>query len=113
MLRVGMVAVARRREVRGNRRNLTISLRRDESKTLDQLQSELKQHGLDNAFPPDGIEVVSWYVIMGIGQVVALRVPAARLREVNHTIEKTTRGAYRTEFYPTYDCKAVAEEDRQ
>ena len=55
---------------------------------------------------------MSWYVMMGIGQVVTLRVPAERLREVNRAIEETAWGGYRTEFYPTYDYKAVAEQQR-
>jgi hypothetical protein len=42
--------------------------------------------------------------------VVTLRVPAERLREVNRAIEETAWGGYRTEFYPTYDFKAVAEQ---
>jgi hypothetical protein len=58
------------------------------------------------------IEVVSWYVMMGIGQVVTLRLPASRLREVNRAIENTAWGSYRTEFYPTYDYKAIAEQQR-
>ena len=32
---------------------------------------------------------------------------AGRLREVNRVLEDTAWGAYRTEFYPTYDYKAV------
>lgn len=92
---------------------LTIFLRHDESKTLDQIQAELRHQGFYEAFPPPGIEVVSWYVMMGIGQVVTLRVPADRLREVNRAIERTAWGAYRTEFYPTYDYKAAAEEERK
>ena len=36
-----------------------------------------------------------------------LRLPAARLREINRVLEDTAWGAYRTEFYPTYDYKAV------
>ena len=62
------------------------------------------------AFPPPGVQVVSWYVMMGIGQVVTLRVPADKLREVNRAIENTAWGGYRTEFYPTYDYKAIGEE---
>ena len=64
-------------------------------------------------FPPPGVEIVSWYVMMGVGQVVTLRVPASRLREVNRAIEQSAWGAYRTEFYPTYDFKPVAEEQRK
>lgn len=40
---------------------------------------------------------------MGIGQIVTLEVPAAKLRDVNLAIEKTAWKAFRTEFYPTYD----------
>ena len=55
----------------------------------------------------NGVEVVSWYVMMGVGQVVTLRLPASRLREVNRILENTAWGSYRTEFYPTYDYKAI------
>src|ERR1700690_897176 len=91
---------------------LTIFLKHDQSKTLEQINAELREHGFYKAFPPPGIEVVSWYVMMGIGQVVTLRVPAERLREVNRAIEETAWGGYRTEFYPTYDFKAIAEQMR-
>jgi hypothetical protein len=88
---------------------LTVFLRHDQSKPLDEINSELRKQGYYKAFPPAGIEVVSWYVMMGIGQVITLRVPAERLREVNVALEKTAWGGYRTEFYPTYDYKAIGE----
>src|ERR1700740_2372813 len=88
---------------------VTVFLRHDQSKPLDQINAELRQQGYYKAFPPAGIEVVSWYVMMGIGQVITLRVPAERLREVNVALEKTAWGGYRTEFYPTYDYKAIGE----
>ena len=81
---------------------LTIFLKHDQSKSLEQINAQLRQQGFYKAFPPPGIEVVSWYVMMGIGQVVTLRVPAERLREVNRAIEESAWGGYRTEFYPTY-----------
>jgi len=89
---------------------LTIFLRHDESKTLDEINAHLKQTGFDRNFPPPGVEVVSWYVMMGIGQVVTLRFPAEKLREVNLVIEHGAwGGAYRTEFYPTYDYRPIWE----
>ena len=88
---------------------LTIFLRHDQSKTLDQIQAHLKQTGFYRSFPPQGIEVVSWTVMMGIGQVVTLRLPAERLGEVNRMIEEKAWGAFRTEFYPTYDFVPVWE----
>ncbi|HZD20030.1 MAG TPA: hypothetical protein VE325_05100, partial [Burkholderiales bacterium] len=85
----------------------------DQSRTLDQINDELKRQDYFKKFPPPGVEIVSWYVMMGIGQVVTLRVPASRLRDVNRAIEQSAWGAYRTEFYPTYDFKPVAEEQRK
>ena len=89
---------------------LTVFLKHDQSRPLGKINEQLKEQGFFQAFPPPGVEVVSWYVMMGIGQVVTLRVPAERLREVNRTIENTAWGGYRTEFYPTYDFKAVGEQ---
>ena len=86
---------------------LTIFLKHDQSKTLDEINDHLKQTGFTEKFPPEGSEVVSWYVMMGIGQVVTLRFPAEKLRDVNLAIEHGAWGAYRTEFYPTYDYLPV------
>ena len=91
---------------------LTIFLRHDQSRPLGKINEQLKEQGFYQAFPPQGVAVVSWYVMMGIGQVVTLRVPAERLREVNRAIETTAWGGYRTEFYPTYNFKAIAEQMR-
>jgi hypothetical protein len=60
----------------------TIFLKHDESKTLPKINEQLKEQGFYKAFPPPGVQVVSWYVMMGIGQVVTLRVPADKLREL-------------------------------
>jgi hypothetical protein len=86
---------------------LTVFLKHDQSRPLGELNKQLAAQGFYKAFPPPGMEVVSWYVAMGIGQVITLRLPAARIREVNRVLEDTAWGSYRTEFYPTYDYKAV------
>lgn len=93
---------------------LTIFLRHDQSRPLAELNAQLAKQGFYKAFPPPGVEVVSWYVDMGIGQVVTLRLPASRIREVNRVLEDTAWGVYHTEFYPAYDYKAVglAEHDK-
>jgi hypothetical protein len=93
---------------------LTVFLKHDQSRPLAELNAQLAKQGFYKAFPPKGMEVVSWYVAMGIGQVITLRLPASRIREVNRVLEDTAWGAYRTEFYPTYDYKAVgmAEHDK-
>jgi hypothetical protein len=86
---------------------LTVFLKHDQSRPLGELNAQLDRQGFRKAFPPAGIEVVSWYIMMGVGQVVTLRLPASRLREINRIFETTAWGAYRTEFYPTYDYKAI------
>lgn len=86
---------------------LTVFLKHDQSKSLAAINAELEGAGFWKRFPPAGIEVASWYVMMGIGQVVTLRVPAARLREVNLAVEQCAWGAFRTEFYATYDFRPV------
>lgn len=92
---------------------LTIFLKHDQSKTLGEIQKQLEAAGFAKKFPPAGVEVVSWYVMMGIGQVVTLRFPAEKLREVNLAIEQSAWGAFRTEFYPTYDFRSIAEQERK
>jgi hypothetical protein len=86
---------------------LTVFLHHDQSRPLSELNAQLARQGFYKAFPPPGVEVVSWVVAMGIGQVVTLRLPASRVREVNRVLEDTAWGAYRTEFYLTDDYKAT------
>lgn len=92
---------------------LTIFLKHDQTKTLDEINQHLKQTGFAEKFPPPEAEVVSWYVMMGVGQVVTLRFPAEKLRDVNLSIEHGAWGAYRTEFYATYDYLPVWRASRQ
>lgn len=87
---------------------LTIFLKHDQSRPLSELKAQLAKQGFHKAFPPAGTEIVSWHIVMGIGQVVTLRLPASRLAEVNLALENTAWGSYRTEFYPTYDFKSIA-----
>lgn len=92
---------------------MTVFLKHDESKPLPQINQELKRNGWYRDFPPAGVEVVSWYVVMGIGQIVTLRVPAEKLREVNRVIENSAWGGYRTEFYPTYDYRQAWQDQKK
>ena len=49
---------------------------------------------------------------MGVGQVVTLRFPSEKLRDINVLIEKGAWGGYRTEFYPTYDYRAIYQSEQ-
>jgi len=86
---------------------LTIFLKHDQSMNIQEIKSILKEQDFFEKFPPEGVAVVSWYVMMGIGQVVTLEVPAHKLREVNLAIESSAWKAFRTEFYPTYNLYPV------
>jgi uncharacterized protein with GYD domain len=86
---------------------LTVFLKHDQSQHLDQLQATLAERQWWDRFPPAGVEVVSWYVVMGIGQIVTLRLPPDKLAAVNVEIERSAWGVFTTEFYPAYDFMPV------
>ena len=88
---------------------LTIFLKHDQSKNLAEIQGTLGEREWWARFPPEGIEIASWYVVMGIGQIVTLKVPPDRVAEVNVEIERSAWGVFATEFYPTYDFVPVRE----
>ncbi|NMO15341.1 hypothetical protein HPC49_03185 [Pyxidicoccus fallax] len=91
---------------------LTIFMRHDQGKTVDEINAHLDRTGFRKSFPPPGVEVVSWYVMMGVGQVVTVRLPPEKLRDVNLAFEKGAWGAFRTEFYATYDYRPIWEKAR-
>ena len=89
---------------------LTILLKHQQDKNLDEIKAKLDATGFWKSFPPEGCEVVSWYVMMGIGQVVTLRLPPGKLRDVNLAIEQCAWGAFDTAFHPTYDFRPLWDE---
>jgi hypothetical protein len=92
---------------------LTVFLRHDQSMTLAQIKAHQEETGFLKMFPPEGVEVVSWHVAMGIGQVITLRVPPHKLRAVNLAVEKGAWGAFRSEYYPTYDLWPIIQHKKR
>jgi len=88
-------------------------MRHDQTKTLDEINAHLEKTGFRKNFPPEGVEIVSYHIVMGIGQVMTLRVPPDKLRAVNVAFEKGAWGAYRTEFYATYDFLPIFREQKE
>jgi hypothetical protein len=86
---------------------LTVFLKHDQTMNNDERRVLLDKTGWDDMFPPEGVEIVDHYVMMGIGQVIVMRVPPERLRLLNIAIERGAWGAYQTEFYVTYDLAAA------
>ncbi len=87
---------------------LTVIMRHDQTMNLAEINKIQAEQEFWAKFPPEGIQVESWYIAMGLGYIVTLRVPPARLREVNRAVEQGAWKAFRTEFYPTYDAKEIA-----
>ena len=94
---------------------LTVFLKHDQSMNNVERRELLDKTGFNDVFPPDGVEIVDHYVMMGIGQVIVLRLPPDHLRLLNIAIENGAWGAYQTEFFITYDLAAArkAQADRQ
>lgn len=92
---------------------VTIFLRHDQSNNLDAVQTKLKDADWWERFPPEGVEVVSWYVAMGFGQIVTLRTPPNRLAAINVELERSAWGVFRTECFPAYDFAPVREAIRE
>ncbi|HEX3446424.1 MAG TPA: hypothetical protein VHS80_17035 [Chthoniobacterales bacterium] len=92
---------------------LTVILRHDQTKTLDEIDDHLAKTGFIKNFPPDSVEIVSYHIVMGIGHIITLRLPPEKLREVNVAFEKGAWGAFRTEFYPTYDYLQIFNDLKQ
>jgi len=92
---------------------LTVILRHDQSKTLDEIDDHLIKTGFIKNFPPEGVEIISYHIVMGVGHIITLRLPPDKLREVNVAFEKGVWGAFRTEFYPTYDYLKIFNDLKQ
>ncbi len=105
------ISLSAQNEAKNDSIMITVFLKHQQDKSLDSIQSNLKKTKFWENFPPQSARVVSWYVMMGIGQVVTLKIPAADLRKLNLSIEKGAWSAFDTEFYPTYDFEPIYEEN--
>ena len=88
---------------------VTVFLKHDQSMNNVQRGELLRDTGFNETFPPEGVEIVDHYVMMGIGQVIVMRFQPNLLRLLNVAIERGAWGAYQTEFYVTYDLRAARE----
>jgi hypothetical protein len=89
---------------------ITIMLKHHQDKNIEELREIREKNGFTTNFPPSSARVISWYVMMGIGQVVTVKIPASELRNLNMSVEQSVWGAFSTEFYPTYDLYPTIQE---
>lgn len=86
---------------------ITIILRPNQDMSVSEIQQQMLENGFWKIFPPDGADVVSWYAVMGVGQIITVRIPAIRLSELNDALSGAAWGAYSTEVYPSIDYVPV------
>jgi hypothetical protein len=91
---------------------ITIMMKHHQDKNIEELREIRNKNGFLENFPPASARVINWYVMMGIGQVVTVKIPASELRNLNIAVEKSVWGAFSTEFYPTYDLYPVIREEK-
>jgi len=94
-------------DIQGSDILLTVFLKHDQSKPLEEFQAILDARRWWQNFPPKGVETVSWNVVMGIGQIVTLRLPPNKLQAVNVALERYAWGVFRTETFISYDFMGV------
>lgn len=87
---------------------VTVVLKHQQDKSLSELQKKMDENRFWQSFPPKGLEIDSWYVMMGLGQVITLKVHPKDLRTLNLAIEKSAWGIFETDIYPTYEFKGIA-----
>lgn len=92
---------------------VTVILRHDQSKGLDEIMTHLKKTGFYREFPPEGCELVSWVVAMSYGFIINLRVEPSALRTLNRYIEQKAWGSFRYEVYPAYDFEPIAKKFKE
>ena len=92
---------------------ITVMLKHHQDKNIEELRAIREKNGFTELFPPPSARVISWYVMMGIGQVVTVKIPASELRNLNIAVEKSVWGAFSTEFYPTYDLYPTIKEAKE
>jgi hypothetical protein len=87
---------------------ITIVLKHQQDKNLSELQKKMEEGRFWQSFPPEGMEIESWYVAMGLGQVITVKIEPKDLRKLNLAIEKSAWGAFTTDIYPTYEFSDIA-----
>lgn len=96
-------------DIKGDKITLSVFLKHDQSQVLEEFQTKLDERGWWENFPPDGVEILSWNVVMGIGQIATLKLHPSKVQAVNVALEKFAWGVFRTEVYVTYDFRHVRE----
>lgn len=99
---------AEEQEIDNDKILITIVLKHQQTRNLTELQEKMDTQKFWQSFPPEFAEIDSWYVVMGLGQVVTVQIHPKDLRKLNLVIEKSAWGMFDTNIYPTYEFAAIA-----
>jgi hypothetical protein len=86
---------------------VTVIFKHQQDKNLMEIRRKLEANGFWDIFPPKDSRVISWNIVMGLGQVVALKIPTAAVRNLNLSIQNGAWGAYDTEIFLSYDYMPI------
>lgn len=101
-------AQADEQQIEGDKILITVILKHQQTRNLTELQKKMDAQKFWQSFPPEFAEVDSWYVVMGLGQVITLNIHPKDLRKLNLVIEKSAWGMFDTNIYPAYEFEAIA-----
>ncbi|WP_318845604.1 hypothetical protein [Chryseobacterium sp. JV558] len=82
---------------------VTVVLRHLQENPVDSIQARVMKQKFYQKLNKSHSRIVSWNVVMGIGQIITLRFKLEYTREVNQVFESGAWGGFKTEFYPSYD----------
>ena len=82
---------------------VTVVLRHLQENPVDSIQARVMKQKFYQKLNKSHSRIVSWNVVMGIGQIITLRFKPEYTREVNQVFESGVWGGFKTEFYPSYD----------
>jgi hypothetical protein len=86
---------------------VTVIFKHQQDKNLMEIRRKLEVNGFWDLFPPKDARVVSWNIVMGLGQVVTVKIPTGAVRNLNLSIQNGAWGAYDTEIYLSYDYMPI------
>lgn len=82
---------------------VTLVLHQKKTQSLVAFKEQIKANGFQEAFPPDGVEIVSWTGSLGLGHVITLQLPTYKVPEVRAVIENRNWDDIEPKIYSSYD----------
>lgn len=86
---------------------MTVIMKHQQTNPVDSIQGKVMKQSFYKKLKSSHSKIVSWNVVMGIGQIITLKFKPQYLREINQVFESGAWGGFNTEFYPTYDFLPV------